>query len=239
MFERPAAADNDKARGAKMHRLNLVVTTGWIAGTLAVAGCYKPAQTEHGSRAAPITNAAGTVSAGSLADKLTAAGIDSGGGFSVTRPMTCGKAPAPQDPSVHCETLLSDAARSGRSADLTIMIFEQDADYAARAAQIKPEVAAMPGRWSLEDNPKIGITNKRSGEKVSLETACYQSRGRPNSDAYCLVQANPRVLVLASVTPARATSDGINVGGDSDSYDDTGHAVDLASLGVLAVAGVE
>jgi hypothetical protein len=171
-----------------------------------------------------------------MADKLAASGIDEAMGFTVTRPMVCNRGSGETDWAFHCPIGLADAERDGRAAALEVMIFDHDVDLAAQDAKIKTAVAQLHGRWSLDDEPDVTLTNNKTGEKLKLQTECHQSRGQANSDAFCLLQASSQVLVFTQVTPAQPSSDSITVGEGSDSFVDTRHAADLATLGAIAVA---
>jgi hypothetical protein len=129
-----------------------------------------------------------------------------------------------------------DNARGGKTAAVEIMIFKGGYDFAARDAQIKASVARSGGRWSLDYQPEISLSGE--GRKISLKGSCHQSRGKPNSPAYCLVAVARNVLIFSEVAPGQASSDQIttSTNGGSDSFDDMARAANLASLGAVAVA---
>ena len=174
-------------------------------------------------------------SAQALANILAKSGIEAGSGFKVTRAMTCGKGRDPQDPSLHCTTFLADAGRGGRPAYLEIMVFDRATDFEARAEKIKAAVE-VSGRWTIEWQPDVTLSNSKTGGSLKLPAHCYQARGDNNGDAFCLIQASNHALAFAQVKPAHPSSDSISVGKGSTSYEDTEHASDLAIRGAIAVA---
>lgn len=217
--------------------------TGLALALLALGGCGRtgrapPAPSAPANQAAvnPAPAAQASATPQALADKLAASGIDEAMGFTVTRPMACNKGGGSDDWAFHCTVGLADAARDGRLAALEVMIFDHDVDLDAKDARIKSAVTALSGRWSIDSVPDVTLTDNKTGAKLALQTKCHQSRGQANSDAYCLLQASSQVLVFTEVTPAHTASDSITVGEGSDSFEDTRHAADLATLGAIAVA---
>ena len=112
-------------------------------------------------------------SAQALANVLATSGIETGSGFTVTRAMTCGKGRDPQDPSLHCTTLLADAGRGGRPAYVEIMIFDRATDFEVRAEKIKAAVE-VSGRWAIEREPDVTLSNSENGTSAKLQGHCYQ-----------------------------------------------------------------
>jgi hypothetical protein len=237
---------------AAMTRRSATALGAGIAISLSLLGaCGKPVQPAGGQQSSGQSNAVSPTPATappplatqtetsatpqSIADKLAASGIDEAMGFSVNRPMACNAGGSSADWAFHCTVGLADSERSGRQAALEVMIFDHAVDLATKDAKIKDAVAAMNGRWSLDDTPDVTLTNNKTGEKLKLETVCHQSRGSTNGDAYCLLQATSRVLVFTEVSPAQAASDSVTVGEGSNSFEDTRHAADLATLGAIAV----
>jgi hypothetical protein len=117
------------------------------------------------------------------------------------------------------------------------MVFNTPPNFRNEDARVKAAVTNMGGRWSLDYQPNISLTGG-DGEKIVFTTACHQSRGRPNGEAYCLLQASANVLVFAQVAPAQGTSDSftMNTGNGSDSFDDMAHASNLAVQGGIVIA---
>ena len=120
---------------------------------------------------------------------------------------------------------------------LEYMIFNTSPDFRNEDAGVKAAVTRMGGRWSLNYQPNISLTGS-AGEKIVFTTACHQSRGRPNGNAYCLLQASANVLVFTQVAPAQRASDSVttSTGNGSDSFDDMAHATNLAVQGGIVVA---
>jgi hypothetical protein len=177
-----------------------------------------------------------SVTPNNLAGRLRTEGIAPAIGFQMSRPVNCMPGSGPDGAAYHCVAAMTDSARGGRTAALELMIFNGGYDFAARDAQVKAAVARMGGRWSLADQPEIGVNG--GGRKISLKASCHQSRGSVNGPAFCLLPAAINVLIFSQVVPAQASSNQITTSqsGGSDSFDDMGRAASLASMGAIAVA---
>ncbi len=170
-----------------------------------------------------------------LAAQLRADGLDTVPGSGKRQTLDCIRGSSKDDWAYHCVAALVDSMRGGRPAAVEIMIFNDTYDFVGRDAQIKALVVHLNGRWSLDYAPEVGING--DGRKISLKGACHQSRGRPNSPAYCLLPVARNVLIFSQAAPAEASSDEITTSenGESDSFDDMAHAGTLASFGAVAV----
>jgi hypothetical protein len=203
---------------------------GRFALTIAIAAASLGAGQNSSAQTLP------SIVPNALAARLRADGIDPAVGFRMSRPINCIPGSDGKDWAYHCVAAMVDNARGGKTAAVEIMIFKGGYDFAARDAQIKASVARSGGRWSLDYQPEISLSGE--GRKISLKGSCHQSRGKPNSPAYCLVAVARNVLIFSEVAPGQASSDQIttSTNGGSDSFDDMARAANLASLGAVAVA---
>lgn len=171
-----------------------------------------------------------------LAARLRTATIEPGSGFRASRQTTCIPHRPGSDWAYHCVTPMADAARGGRTAALEIMIFDRGYSVAGEDAKLQAAVARMPGRWALSYQTHTTLSGK--GREISLHGLCRQSRGAPNSPAFCLLPVTANVLVFTQVAPAQPRSDSVTTGSGAggDSFADMDHAGHLATIGATMVA---
>ena len=91
----------------------------------------------------------------------------------------------------------------------------------------------MTGRWKIDDRPAVSVEGP--GGTIHPKTSCHQALGDSNSAAYCLIQADPRVLILSRVGPAQPATEAVAEDRASATYQDIRRATTLAAMGVMHV----
>ncbi len=171
-----------------------------------------------------------TMSSQQIADKLTFRNVEQTGTFAPNGvPFTCSPAQREDHFAIRCEYEVQDTERNDETAALDFLIYDNDANFAAEDSVLTASVSRMPGRWKIDDHPNTTLGGS------SLRINCHQALGNPNSRAFCIAQAAPRILVVAHVPPARAISDNVNTS-NASTYQDTRNAAELAALGAAHVS---
>ncbi len=196
-----------------------------ILGAVALLGGGRPASAQSLAPSRPDD----------LARALQAHGIEPAIDFRMSRPINCLNGGAQNDWLYHCVAALIDGARGGRTAALEVMIYKGGYNFASMDAQVKAAVGRMGGRWKLDYNPEMTVDG--GGRRISLRASCHQSRGQPNSPAYCMTPVSSNVTIFSQVAPDQSSSDRVttSTNGGPDSFDDMARAGQLASLGAIAV----
>lgn len=218
-----------------------------IAATaaLALAACSRRPASPPGPSSGPASAppAAGAApearpTAQAVAGRLVADGLAiSTAGFSVDKAITCGPAGPGVSWSYDCTLQLHDAARDGAPAIADIRLYDHDVDFAAEDAPLKAHVAGLPGRWTLNTEPDITVTDNATGAKRPLPAACHQSLGARNSAAYCALLASPRAVIVVGVRPQSRSTRQIDL--PAPGSDQEGSKVDVnhAETLLIIVAG--
>ena len=230
--------------------------SGWAAGTalltasLLLADCRKPpapaAQpNSSASAASPAATSAAPASQGLLPAQTVANSLLNGGfsappGYSIRQALSCNPPTAGEAWTLRCEAYLNDDQRGGEPAMAEIDLYDHDVTLQADDDRLKQHIASFPDTDSISTNPNVTETMAKTGQVVSIFTVCRQAVGSPNSPAYCIVQANPRVIIMSGVHPLHPYSRGgitftmVDGQPKSSVSQDCDHASDL-SLAVMSM----
>jgi hypothetical protein len=173
-------------------------------------------------------------SAQETADKLSFRNVEQTGTFAGgSVGITCHPGESADHWVIGCHAEFVDTARDDGLAALDFLIYDSDVNFDSEDAYMTEGVAQMPGRWHISDQPEVSV-DAPGGQTLKFKVDCHQALGSPNQRAFCLLQATPRVLVLADVLPAQPTTESID-NSESGTFQDTRHAAELAALGAMHV----
>ncbi len=197
-------------------------------GHLGTASWHRVA---NSTRQAP----AGDSSPRSLADRIKSHNVEIAHNFSPAWGIQCSPGGGDDHFALRCHADFSDAERSSQSATLDFLIYGSEPDFDGEDALLAAAVQRMSGRWHVDDQPNVSLQN--ADGTIHPKTSCHQSLGDSNGPAFCIIQAGPRVLIIAAVRPAQPSTDSIDGDPSSTTYEDIRRATTLAIMGVAHFAG--
>jgi hypothetical protein len=174
---------------------------------------------------------AGGSSAQAVADQVKGRNIESANDFSPAWGIQCSPGDGADHFAIRCHAALSDAQRSSQTASLDFLIYDSAPDFDREDALLAAAVQRMAGRWKVDDRPNVSVPG--AGGTSHPKTSCHQALGDSNGPALCMIQADPRVLIVSQVGPAQPSTDGIDSDPASATYQDTRRATTLATMGVI------
>ena len=186
----------------------------------------------NSTQQAPAENS----SAQSLADRIKSHNVEIAHNFSPAWGIQCSPRAGDDHFALRCHADFSDAERSSQSATLDFLIYDSEPHFDVEDALLAAAVHQMPGRWHVDDQPNISLQG--AGGTIHPKTSCHQTLGDSNGPAFCLIQADSRVLIIAAVRPAQPSTEGIDGDPNSATYEDIRRATTLAIMGVAHVAGI-
>jgi hypothetical protein len=189
----------------------------------------------HRAGGAGTQASASDLSPQALADRIKSRNVEIAHNFSPAWGIQCSPAAGEDHFALRCHADLSDAERSSQSAALDFLIYDRKPDFDGEDRLLAAAVQGMPGRWHVDDQPDVSLQGAEG--TLHPRTSCHQALGDSNGPAFCLIQAGPRVLVIAAVRPARPFTESIDGDPASATFEDTRRATTLAIMGAVHVAG--
>jgi hypothetical protein len=168
-----------------------------------------------------------------IADRVKASNVEIANNFSPAWGIQCSPPQGDDHFAIRCHAELSDAERSPDTASLDFLIYDTAPDFDGEDAQLAAAVQRLAGRWKIADRPAVSVDGPAG--TIHPKTSCHQALGDSNGAAYCLIQAEPRVLILSRVGPAQPSTDAFTEDRASATYQDTRRATALAAMGVMHV----